>query len=247
MKPSELADAFFFYLTVPRCVGCGEFLSRRERVFCEKCRMVYDNVKQRSCSRCAARISHCTCPNDHLDTHYVHRLIKVTRYLHDSELPQNKLIYSLKEERRSDVLQFLAEELAASVRHGVEAPEELLVTCVPRGKRSLALYGFDHAYRLARATAKLLGAEFSPLLRSTARRAQKELSGRRERMANATMALRGGRSVAGRRILLIDDIVTTGASMANAAALLRGERAGEIIGAAVAIAYYDPYVPLERT
>lgn len=175
----------------------------------------------------------------------MHRLIKVTRYLHDTELPQNKLIYSLKHERRRDVLSLLTEELCASVRHALSETDSLLVTYIPRGRRSLAAHGFDHAARLSRSVARRLGAEFAPLLRSTARRAQKELSGRQERVKNATMELRGRRDLTGRRILLIDDIVTTGASMANAAALLRGEGAREIIGAAVAIAYYDAYTPFE--
>lgn len=246
MKLSALRDGLFFYLGVPRCVGCGAFLSRDDRVFCPDCRMIYDNAKMRNCSRCAKILSRCTCPNDYLDSHYVHDLVKVTRYIHDPTLPQNRLIYSLKQENRRDVLEFMAAELADAVRASQEECGEFLVTFVPRRRRAVLTYGFDHAQKLARRLAKKIGADFSPLLSSAAKHAQKKMHGSRERIGNAAMKYIGETDLHGKRILLVDDIVTTGASMASAATLLRANGAKKIVGASFSIAYLDPYVPFEK-
>lgn len=246
MKLAPLRDSLLFYIGVPRCVGCGEFLTRQDTVFCPACRMIYDNAKMRNCSRCAKVLSRCTCPNDYLDSHYVHSLIKVTRYLHDPDLPQNKLIYSLKQQNRRDVSDFMARELAAAIRESIPHAEEYLVTFVPRRRSSVVKYGFDHAKKLARKVAALIGAECKTTLRSTAKHAQKSMSGRRERVLNAAMECTGSSDLGGKPILLVDDIVTTGASMANAAVLLRGSGAKKIVGVAFAIAYLDPYIPFEK-
>lgn len=247
MKLASLRDSLLFYIGVPRCVGCGEFLTRQDTVFCPACRMIYDNAKMRNCSRCAKVLSRCTCPNDYLDSHYVHSLIKVTRYLHGQDLPQNKLIYSLKQQNRRDVSDFMARELATAIRESIPRAEEFLVTFVPRRRSSVVKYGFDHAKKLARKVAALIGAECKTTLRSTAKHAQKSMSGRRERVLNAAMECTGSSDLEGKPILLVDDIVTTGASMANAAALLRGNGARKIVGAAFAIAYLDPYIPFEKS
>jgi len=53
--------------------------------------------------------------------------------------------------------------------------------------------------------------------------------------ANISYAL----SLSGKKVMLIDDIVTTGTSMGSAATLLRGLGAKGIIGVCIAIAYRD--------
>ena len=72
------------------------------------------------------------------------------------------------------------------------------------------------------------------------------MHGSRERIGNAAMQYIGEPDLHGKRILLVDDIVTTGASMASAATLLRANGAKKIVGASFSIAYLDPYVPFEK-
>ena len=46
-------------------------------------------------------------------------------------------------------------------------------------------------------------------------------------------------------MIIVDDIITTGASMGMAAVLLKAVGAGRIVAAAVSIAYKDPYIKFD--
>lgn len=240
MDTERIKDALFYWFGVPTCVGCGTRLSRDESVFCVVCAREYEQERNRNCSRCAQVLSRCVCPNRYLDRHRVHRLIKIARYRKgEQDRPQNRLVYSLKQEHRRDVIRFLAKEIAGAARAVTDTPQDWLVSCVPRRTGAVSHYGFDHAADLARAVAKELGAQYRSLLRSLAKRAQKEVE-RRQRCSNATFALlRPSLSIERARILLVDDVVTSGSSMGNAAMLLYGAGAKEVIGAAFCIAYPD--------
>lgn len=236
-------SSLLYYLSVPKCVGCGTWLKKDDGALCKNCMTVYSEHKEGACSRCAKKLSLCSCPPSYTDTHFVHTLIKCYRYKKgDLSAPYNRLIYSLKREHRRDVVTFLAKELAESVRAQVKNPEALVVTSVPRRKDAVLTVGYDHAEALAKQTAKLLGAPYLSLLCSKGKKAQKETVGE-ERYRNAVFDYASGREtdLSGTRVLLVDDVVTTGASMGNCAMLLHGLGAKQIIGAAVAIAYPDKH------
>jgi ComF family protein len=98
-----------------------------------------------------------------------------------------------------------------------------VVTWVPLSRRRLARRGFDQAEVLARAVAGHLGAPARALLvRARDTQAQARMTGpQRRRALRDAFAVRGR---AGRRVLLIDDVLTTGATASACALALR--RAG---------------------
>ena len=188
----------------------------------------------------------CTCPNKYLDSHYVHKLVKVYRYLPDDTLPSNKLIYSLKRDNRKDVLEFLADELYNAISASVSAPSEYIFTNVPRSRKTVVKYGIDHAALLSKTLAKRFSATYYQPLISKAKLQQKKTSGE-ERLKNANFEIKkSAESLFGKKIILIDDVVTTGASVGAAAMQLKALGAKQIIGATLAIAYKDRYVPFEK-
>jgi len=242
MKLSEFWHRAAYYLTVPRCVCCGEPLSVDERALCEECRLSYENMKDRTCSLCFSAIRECTCPCHFLDTHYVHKLIKVTRYVRgDADVPSNALVYALKQDHRDDIFSFIADDMATSIRASGIPTEDALFIGVPRRTRAIRHFGFDHAAILASYLAKRLGGKSLRLLRSDSKRAQKEMHGI-ERLENIRIRTRfryRRTDLSGKRIFLIDDIVTTGASMGITAMHLRGMGAKRIVGVCFSIAYMD--------
>lgn len=108
----------------------------------------------------------------------------------------------------------------------VHADTDLIVP-VPLHLSRLRWRGFNQAQLLARPVSRLTGILVDPhaLDRVRATRAQVELRGR-ERLANVRGAFRvvDRRRVADRRILLVDDVYTTGATVNECAQVL--QRAG---------------------
>ncbi|MGW1229536.1 ComF family protein [Streptomyces sp. NPDC001515] len=133
--------------------------------------------------------------------------------------------------------------LAGAVRAGAgRGPDRrpLLLVPVPSARRAVAARGHDPARRIALAAAAELrragiGARVAGVLRQRRPVADQSGLGARERLANLTGALGvvpgGARLLAAGRVVLVDDLLTTGASLAEAARTV--ERAGGRGGARV--------------
>ncbi|GAA3944176.1 ComF family protein [Streptomyces gulbargensis] len=130
-----------------------------------------------------------------------------------------------------------AVEAAAGPVEGVR-PAPLLLVPVPSSRRSVRARGHDPTLRIARAAAARLRctgrpARVVPVLRQRRRVADQAGLGARGRRANLSGALEvvpgGGRLLGGGRTVLVDDLMTTGASLAEAARAL-----GEI---------HSPFIP----
>ncbi len=239
----KLTDKILFYLSVPKCTSCKRRLTIDERALCADCKAEYDNTVKRNCSICAKPLYECTCTNDYLDSHFMHKVIKVFRYIIKDNLPTNSLIYSLKKDNRRDVLDFLSDELAGAILTSINNPDNYIITSIPRTKGSVVKYGVDHASQLGKSVAIKIGAQYINLLKSRSKLQQKRAGSREERIKNIDFRTRKATSkINGKNIIIIDDIITTGASMGHAATLLKGCGAKKIIGAALAIAYKDSYV-----
>ncbi len=245
MKLKSLFDAILFYLSVPKCVGCGEKLSIHDRALCPSCIEKYENIKQRNCSLCAKTLDRCSCSNNFLEKHYVKKLVKVYRYLYQETTPSNNLIYSFKRDNRKDVRDFLADELADAISASCVGMENFVFVNVPRRRSSIVKYGIDHAKLLAKSLAKRFSAEYYQPIISKSKKPQKTTVGK-ERIRNARFKLkRRTKDLAGKTVVIVDDIVTTGASMGSCAMLIRALGTKKIIGATIAVAYKDPYTPFD--
>ena len=107
-----------------------------------------------------------------------------------------------------------------------------LVTYVPVSKKRKQERGYDQSYLLARETCRHWSVAPETLLQKTKENvAQSSLSSREERQKNvvgAYVAVNEDK-IKGQRILLIDDILTTGATLREAARVLREAGAERVI------------------
>ena len=237
MKFGEFLDKAFFYLSVPKCVSCKERLSITETALCNDCLKKADEASLRGCPVCLKPILQCLCVNRHLESHFVKGHIKLYKYGADeNSKPYDALVYAIKRGDREDLFDFLAERLAdAVIKHGVKL-DNTVITNVPRRKSAILRFGLDHAKLLAERVAKRLGIDYVELLKSSAKTAQKALKGA-ERISNTDFSVFCEMDLTGKRVIILDDIVTTGASMGSAATLVRSMGAKSILALSVGYAY----------
>lgn len=249
MNLAQLFKKIIYYISVPKCVLCHDKLDYEDRGLCKKCMVEYQRHKQRDCPHCAHILSECSCSYEQLEAHGIKKFIKLFRYSKaEASMPSNYLIYSLKQDNRSDVLSFLADELATAIKYSFDLTKaEYVITNVPRRKTAIVNFGYDHAERLARAVADRLGIEYAALLKSKSKKAQKTVFGDdRKRNAQFDYICDEDFSLKGKTVIIVDDIVTTGASITNCATLIRGLKPKRIIGACLGTAYKEPYIDFKR-
>ena len=139
-----------------------------------------------------------------------------------------ELVARVKYRNARAVVGWLAAGMATLVR-----PNEVdVVTWAPTTDARRRARGFDHAALLARHVGAELGL---PVRAGLWRRPGVAQTGRRvdERLVGPAFDGLDG-AVAGARVLLVDDVVTTGATLAAAARALRGVGAMGVVGVAAA-------------
>lgn len=139
-----------------------------------------------------------------------------------------RVIRALKEDGRTP----LARPLGAALRAAVPAAAlggDLHVVPVATSRAAMRRRG----YRVAELVAARAGLAPERLLRAAAPAADQRGLGRAERAANVAGTMRA-RAAAGLRILLVDDVVTTGATLTEAARTLRESGADVVAAATIA-------------
>ncbi len=126
--------------------------------------------------------------------------------------------------------------LAACIREELPGRYDL-ISWVPLSAKRLKKRGYDQAMLIAMAAAlELEDVAVETLVKHTDVQAQSGMGSAEKRRANiaGAYAVRDAELIAGKRILLIDDIVTTGSTLSECAKTLLRAGAEEILCAAVA-------------
>ena len=170
--------------------------------------------------------------------------IQLVYYRRGKTTVGSRAILYLKENRTRRAFSFFAEQLSFPIgrymRERGFTPDEVCFCYLPRSHKNVDVYGVDQAEQLCRAVGKHLGAAVKPLFyrSGTGKQEQKHLSvGERERNAagrfgvdeDVLVSLKGTRC-----LFLVDDVVTTGASLSACAKLLDGNYHGEIVAVSLA-------------
>ena len=230
-----------------RCIGCDTPGS----LLCDKCASLLPRIDQRyACGRCGAPFGHlvcteCTCCTDTRDDVQDPEIDSSNKLSYvdgvccygEHEWPLDRIVRAYKdhgETRLSSMLaQFIYLALVASQREGKINLEAIDALCfVPATPKAYARRGFDHMEPVARELAVLLKTGYLDILARRSSHDQRSL-GRTERSLNLRRSMVCTRGVAGYSMLCVDDVLTTGATMQEAARALKDAGAQKVYGATV--------------
>ena len=198
----------------PRCPYCGEVIATGERT-CGSCSAEDQRIREPRCIRCGRSRPDCTCSEKGPPKYY--RGLTAPFYFEGAVCGA---VYRLK--RDPYPARVLGGEMARSLREAFAGMDWDWITCVPMSRKKRRSRGFNQSEELARQVAgrleipyrSLLDLEFEPQI-------QHSLTAE-ERRANVLGAycVRRNAPVEGCRILLVDDVFTTGSTAVECAKVL---------------------------
>jgi ComF family protein len=225
-------------VAVRKCGGCGEILDfdHFDEAFCDKCHLKWRVAKTVSCPICSQSAFECTCMPKGLSKTGALCLRKLYFYSQSKNREaQNRILYSIKKKQNKRFSRFIAQEIAELVLGELSVleaeKEDAVIVNVPRGRRAKSCYGFDQSELICRELSVLTGISFIAAIgRNKKDKEQKKLDrSRRFRNVQSSFSVLNDKEIKGKYVLLFDDVVTTGASMAACTSLLKKAGAKGII------------------
>jgi ComF family protein len=224
----DLADA----ILDRRCPGCAD-RAPRDREICDVCDARVERTGIALCLACLRGDPPGTTSERGCPRHGSTRLA-LAGPPYDPTL--ERILRAFKYEGATRLASWIAELIPEPPARGHSTWREMVLVPVPLHPAKRAARGFDQALLLAELVSKRWGIPVVPALERTREHpAQATLDAARRRV-NVRGAFRcvDPRAVEGRPVLLLDDVVTTGSTMLEAAAPLEGARAAWILGLSAA-------------
>lgn len=197
-----------------RCPFCGEVIGMWE-YYCDECGVMVNRIESGRAEPPAGVSELLVCCN------YIGRARKAVL-----RLKNGSYIYP------AETMGVMMTELIGERIHEYDA-----LVPVPSSRASRIERGYVPAEEIAREISLRSGVRVRKLLRATLEKKEQKSFSAGERMENArrSFAAANGARADGMRLLIIDDVCTTGATLSVCAELLRGISAAEVSAAVFAI------------
>jgi ComF family protein len=227
----SLADFVF----PPICYGCDSEVEAG--LVCEACRLDLFTHELAVCSKCGRpctpstnRCGQCATPFN------LSRVRGLGLYVP----PFDKLIQAFKYSGKTRVGELLGQALAALVRQDELLSAADAVCPVPLHPARLRERGFNQSLLLAAAISMDSGKPLADCLvrcKNTSTQTRKTSPEARRKNLEGAFRIRTGAGVAGKTLLLVDDVMTTGATLDQAAQELLKGGAASVLGVVIAAAH----------
>ncbi|KKR77953.1 MAG: Phosphoribosyltransferase [Candidatus Curtissbacteria bacterium GW2011_GWA1_40_9] len=227
MNCELLTMNFLDFLFPKKCVWCGDIGS----YICESCQRKIVFVENPVCPVCQRQAvggkTHPRC----MTKYGLDGLVVAFRYVGPVKMGIKKIKYKWV----WDIAEFIVDLFSKTIWK-FSMPGDFTLVPIPLHVRRGRWRGFNQAELICRILAKRFGVGWEDLLvRGVETKTQVGLT-RSERRVNVRGAFEVSRSVVnGRDYMLVDDVFTTGATMAEACKMLKRAGAREVWGMAVAL------------
>jgi len=226
----NLAFNFLFDFLLPRfCTACEKKLTKSEKVVCDDC---FKTVKIASLSRLQ---------NEYIRKFSNENIISgfSSAFVFSDDSSIQKLIHSLKYDQNYQVGIFLGIKTALQLRHVIKKWNADYLLPVPLHSIRKAERGFNQANEITKGVSRKtdipIKSKIIKRIKNTQTQTKFTLNERKENIHNA-FRLSKKKAIAGKRIILVDDVITTGATSCECARLLVNNGAEAVYLLSVAIA-----------
>ena len=203
------------------CPECAKKIRYITQPFCYSCGKRLDNEVQEYCHDCL-RKKHVFCQG---------------RAVFQYQGPVREMLYRYKYSNRRDYTEFFAREAAARYGSWVRQLDIDMVMPVPLSRKRKRRRGYNQADLFGKRFAQLCGLDYDAKklvrIRHTAPQKQLSVQERKNNLKNAFKI--DGNVVNLKRVLLIDDIYTTGSTIDAAAYVLKQSGAEEVFYLCISI------------
>ncbi len=227
-----------------KCACCGAYLTEENESsctdVCNDCAGAVFRVLPPYCPHCFRGKDSCRC--------YKQRPLAfdrlITPFYYEGAV--RNAIMRMKFDGKESVARFLGRELGAEVETRCYGYPIDIVTCVPASPESLASRGFNQSRSIAEnlglssESFPFIVPDYSLLVKRKSDAVQHRLGARgRFRNIEGSFELNRNRDVLGKTILLVDDIMTTGATADECARVLKFAGADKVLLATAALTRYN--------
>ena len=217
-------------LLPPRCLGCG----KEGNLLCPPCIAALPRLEPPYCAVCSDVGVSGTCRNCREPALNSHRQIEGIRAPYLMQGLAREAIHQFKY-RNVRVAAPLLGRLLADYLSANPMPGDTLIP-VPLHPRKLRERGYNQAGLLARELGKITGLPVAEKLLYRTRNTppQARTASRKQRLENTAGVFAGRGDIAGRSFIVVDDVSTTGSTLAACAAALKESGAVSVWGLAFA-------------
>lgn len=243
---SRFASFILRLVSVPKCVVCGDILEKEGEI-CPDCLAIWKEAREARCPRCHKTAVACSCRPIFLFSTNLLRRRPMLSLIFLGRPGSKKLVdkltraivYKTKRSENRGAANFCARELSTVLLRFLyqagENPHEWILTYPPGTRQRIRKYGFDQSRQLASKISKYTGIPWTPYFKRIGGTMQKTLSPMARRInAERSYALRQNCAVTGKKILIIDDVITTGSTINACARLLREAGAEQVFPISIA-------------
>lgn len=230
----------------PRCLACGDMVDAVGRL-CTPCWSQLPLIAGTCCRACARPLedsasSSPLCEPCATEPPAWDRAVAALRY----EGLARRLILRFKHGDRTEASALMATWMATAAR-SIAGPETLVLP-VPLHRWRLLARGYNQAALLAQNLARELSADYAPHLlqraRATVSQQGLDAAARQRNITAQAFAIPRPDRVAGRSVLLVDDVLTTGATLNACAMVLHAAGAARVDVAVLARVARDDTPPI---